>query len=183
MDARRYLFEIVVPTMEDYEKNRTSVRHAFLACVAAFHAVDYFATDTISATTLRQQMRQESPSFRTIDRVAHAFKHATTGHPSSPIQPLTADDVISRPAATWDEAIWNVSDWGDFFGGVTLATDVQTNILGELNRVLAYLKLRLPIIPREWTSKVWIKIPIRLFGPPSCRAGSGSIPSSIALFA
>jgi hypothetical protein len=40
-NAKRYLDDIVEPTITDFENNPTSVRHAFLACVATFHTVDY----------------------------------------------------------------------------------------------------------------------------------------------
>jgi hypothetical protein len=42
-DFVRYLEEIVEPTIADFEQNARSVRHAFLACVTVFHAVDYLA--------------------------------------------------------------------------------------------------------------------------------------------
>jgi hypothetical protein len=42
-DLVRYLDEIVEPTVKDFEANPTSVRHASLACVVVFHAVDYRA--------------------------------------------------------------------------------------------------------------------------------------------
>jgi len=42
-DLERYLGEVVEPTIKDLEANRTSVRHAFLACVVTFHAVDDLA--------------------------------------------------------------------------------------------------------------------------------------------
>jgi hypothetical protein len=39
-DYMRYLEEIVEPTVKEFEENPTSVRRAFLACVAVFHAVE-----------------------------------------------------------------------------------------------------------------------------------------------
>jgi hypothetical protein len=39
-DLRRYLEEIVEPTVKDFAEHPASVRHAFLACVATYHAVD-----------------------------------------------------------------------------------------------------------------------------------------------
>jgi hypothetical protein len=42
-DLARYLDEIVDPTVSDFERNPTSVWHAFLAGVAVFHSVDYLA--------------------------------------------------------------------------------------------------------------------------------------------
>ncbi len=42
-DLERYLKTVVDPTIDDFKKNPASVRHAFLACVATFHAIDYLA--------------------------------------------------------------------------------------------------------------------------------------------
>jgi hypothetical protein len=39
-DLGRYLELIVEPTFDEFEKNRASVRHAFLTCVAIYHAID-----------------------------------------------------------------------------------------------------------------------------------------------
>jgi hypothetical protein len=74
-DLMRYLDEIVDPTIKDFESNPTSVRHAFLACVVAFHAIDYLAYPRKSRG-LRQKFGKESPEFSVIDHVAHAFKHS-----------------------------------------------------------------------------------------------------------
>ena len=78
-DMERYLNEIVEPTIEDFEKNRTSVRHAFLACVTTFHAIDYLAYPR-KARLLREKFRK-NVDFATVDRVAHAFKHVVAGNP------------------------------------------------------------------------------------------------------
>ena len=39
-DLARYIEVIVEPTFEDFRRNSTSTRHAFLTCVAIYHAVD-----------------------------------------------------------------------------------------------------------------------------------------------
>jgi hypothetical protein len=36
----RYLALIVEPTVEEFNSNLFSLRHAFLACVATYHAID-----------------------------------------------------------------------------------------------------------------------------------------------
>lgn len=41
MEIQEYLETIVDPTINDLESNPTSVRYAFLACVVAFHSIDY----------------------------------------------------------------------------------------------------------------------------------------------
>lgn len=70
----RYLKTIVEPTVEDFKRNPTSLRHAFLACVAAYHAIDRIAYPR-SPGNLRKAWGEESCAFRTVDIIAHDFKH------------------------------------------------------------------------------------------------------------
>jgi hypothetical protein len=56
--ADYYLDTIVEPTVAEYEHDRSSVRKAFLACVATFHTIDYLATAS-SAAAIRQRCRAE----------------------------------------------------------------------------------------------------------------------------
>ena len=69
----RYIDVIVEPTFDDFTKYRTS-RHAFLACVAIFHAVDRAAYPR-GAARLRQQWCKASLEFKLVDIAAHHFKH------------------------------------------------------------------------------------------------------------
>jgi hypothetical protein len=85
-DFRRFLTEIVDPTVEEFTANPGSVRHAFLACVVTFHSIDYLAFERKTATrpqgkwgNLRKAYGNASPDFRLVDEVAHVFKHAVTG--------------------------------------------------------------------------------------------------------
>jgi hypothetical protein len=94
-DLALYLDEMVEPTIKDFENNPTSVRHAFLACVTVFHGVDYLAYPRRSPRALRNKFGRESPEFKLIDQVAHAFKHVVTDGP--PGQRVRAAEVISRP--------------------------------------------------------------------------------------
>jgi hypothetical protein len=72
----RYLALIVDPTFDDFHANRGSVRYAFLACVAIYHAVDRVAeTEGKSAAHFRQSWGKESPEFKLVDVIAHHFKH------------------------------------------------------------------------------------------------------------
>src|SRR5882724_6263336 len=98
-DLQQYLRDIVRPTVRDFERHPRSVRHAFLACVALFHSVDYLAFPNKARGT-RQQFRKDSSEFLMIDRLAHAFKHVgTTGKKGR----LLATDVIARPSAKWSQ--------------------------------------------------------------------------------
>ena len=105
-DLAQYLDEIVEPTIKDLEANPTSRRHAFLACVAACHGVDYLAYPD-DPRTLRQQFTHQCVDFKIIDDVGHAFKHVVVGKRDEPR--LKSSEVISRPAAYWDQAVWDLT--------------------------------------------------------------------------
>jgi hypothetical protein len=69
------------------------VRLAFIACVATFHSVDYLAHPRKPAI-LRQQWGKKSKAFKTVDKIAHAFKHVVaSGNPAN--SNLRAKEVIS----------------------------------------------------------------------------------------
>jgi hypothetical protein len=140
-DLERYLDEIVEPTVKDLEANRLSVRHTFLACVATFHAVDYLAHPKHSRR-LRQQFNQESPAFKIVDDVAHAFKHVVTGNPANP--GLKAKEVISRPPAYYDvSGAYGLSRWGDPIGGVTLDNNRTVDLYAVIIEAVAFLRQQL----------------------------------------
>src|SRR3954471_21172674 len=98
IDLERYVIDFVDPTIDDFAKNPTSVRHAFLACVAAFHGVDYLAWPDDSGK-LRSHLRRDE-DFRIVDDVAHAFKHVATSR--RPNKGLRASEVVSRPSGAFD---------------------------------------------------------------------------------
>jgi hypothetical protein len=136
-DLVRYLDEIVEPTIADFEQNPTSVRHAFLACVAVFHSIDYLAYPR-KPQPLRQLFRRQSTDFALVDRVAHAFKHVTSGNQID--ERLGSAEVISRPPAVWGSAVWDLSRWDDPIGGVTLNNDRGVDLLGALKRTVDFLR-------------------------------------------
>jgi hypothetical protein len=139
-DLVRYLDEIVEPTISDLEQNPTSVRHAFIACVAVFHSIDYLAYPS-KPQPLRQLFRRQSPDFALIDQIAHAFKHVSSGNPSG--NRLVATEVISRPWAVWGSAVWGLSSWDDPTGGVTLNNDRSVDLLGALKRTVDFLRKKI----------------------------------------
>jgi len=133
-----YLDEIVEPTIKDFEENRTSRRHAFLACVAAFHAIDYLAYPKKSVGNLRRAFGRRSQDFLMVDRVAHAFKHVTTGPRDGP--DLRMADVIPRPPAFAGVMICGLSFIGDTRGGVTIWGDHSVDLLGTVRRAVTFLR-------------------------------------------
>jgi hypothetical protein len=136
-DLVRYLGDIVEPTIKDFEEHPASVRHAFLACVAAFHAIDYLAFPKRSRG-LRQKFRKQSPDFATVDDVAHAFKHVVAGNRRKPS--LKAQQVIARPPARAGVMMVGFSQLGDPVGAVVLATDLSVNMLGVVTRAAQFLR-------------------------------------------
>jgi hypothetical protein len=72
----RYLELIVDPTFDDFHTKRGSIRHAFLACVTIYHAVDRVAeTEGKSVKHFRQMWGKESLEFKLVDIIAHHSKH------------------------------------------------------------------------------------------------------------
>jgi hypothetical protein len=70
----QYVELIVEPTFEEYKRNSTSARHAYLACLVAYHAVDRAAYPD-EASPLAAQWRSESLAFMLVEEVAQHFKH------------------------------------------------------------------------------------------------------------
>jgi hypothetical protein len=140
-DLRRYLEEIVEPTVKDFAKHPASVRHAFLACVAIYHAVEYMAHPR-KPQTLAQKWGSQSEAFRRVDEVAHAFKHviSTRREPN-----LNAGAVISRPPAFAGVMKCGISILGDTIGAVTFQEDRTVNLLGTVHEAVAFLKTQIEV--------------------------------------
>jgi hypothetical protein len=137
-DLVRYLNVIVDPTVADLEAEPTSVRKAFLACVAVYHAIDRFAYPG-KPGNWKKRWREQSPEFALVDDVAHAFKHVVAGNPVRPDH-LKAGEVISRPPAYYGVAAYGLSRWDDPIGGVTLADDPTVDVLNVIRRAVAFLR-------------------------------------------
>jgi hypothetical protein len=81
----RYLEVIVDPTFDDFYGGRGSVRLAYLACVAIFHAVDRAADESgTRSAKLRQEWCNESLEFKLVDVIAHHFKHVQSSDEKIP---------------------------------------------------------------------------------------------------
>lgn len=81
----RYLEVIVDPTFDDFCADRGSVRLAYLACTAIFHAIDRAADESgTRRATLRQEWCKESFEFKLVDIIAHHFKHVQSSDEKIP---------------------------------------------------------------------------------------------------
>ncbi len=133
-DLLRYLKDIVEPTIKDFEHNPTSERHAFLACVATFHAVDYLAFPD-KARGLRQKFGRKSEDFKVVDEVAHAFKHVRAGDPAKPS--LTAKEVVSR-RGVFQPGVFQPDAFD--VGAVTLEDKPEVNLLRTVKGAVKFLR-------------------------------------------
>jgi hypothetical protein len=75
-DLDEYMELIVEPTWEEYKRNSASVRHAYLACLVTYHAVDRAAYPK-EPTPMAERWAKESLPFMLISEVALHFKHGT----------------------------------------------------------------------------------------------------------
>jgi len=82
----RYLDDIVEPTFEDFKRNPRSLRHAYLACLVTYHAIDR-VTYPKNPGNLRKQWKKASVQFAIVDMIAHKVKH------------VVSDDEKYRPAS------------------------------------------------------------------------------------
>jgi hypothetical protein len=66
-----FLDQIVEPTFADFEANPGSIRHAYLACVATYHAIDR-AGEGVSGRVgnLKKKWREQSLEFVIVDMMA-----------------------------------------------------------------------------------------------------------------
>lgn len=82
-DLARYIELIVEPTFEDFRRNSTSVRHAFLTCVAIYHAVDRVSYHK-KPSNLGKAWVKECFDFLIVDMIAHHFKHVRSDYEKAP---------------------------------------------------------------------------------------------------
>jgi hypothetical protein len=137
-DMVQYIEDFVEPTIADFQKNPMSVRHAFLAAVTVFHAIDYLAYPRKRSADLRQKFRRESTDFAIVDDVAHAFKHVSAGNRAKPH--LKSKEVAARPPLYFDvSGALDVSRFDDPVGGVMLLNARQIDLLSVLHNAVTFL--------------------------------------------
>ena len=80
---KQYIECIVEPTFRDFEHEPGSMRHAYLACVAAYHAIDWAAYPK-KPGTLRKEWRCQSFEFIIVDMITHKLKHVISDDEKAP---------------------------------------------------------------------------------------------------
>src|ERR1700745_3548435 len=88
---------IVEPTFDDFKRNPGSVRHAYLACLVTYHAIDRVTYPTPPGNLLKQ-WREESIEFMLVEQVALHLKHVKSEFAKWAKKTLPADTLlITRP--------------------------------------------------------------------------------------
>jgi gamma-glutamyl phosphate reductase len=130
----RYLDEIVDPIVKEFSEHPDSRRHAFIACVAVFHSIDYLAYPRKSRT-LREEFRKASPAFQIVDEIAHAFKHVDTGGRT----PLRTDKIVTHKGGF-------SADFSDGFdvSKVTVKDRPDLNLLSSVLAAVSFLRAYRP---------------------------------------
>ena len=137
MSPQEYLELIVEPTVAEFEQDQSSVRRAFLACVAVFHTIDYIRPKKYQ--NLRKLFREECAAFATIDRVASAFKHVESDGKA----PLKASAVYGRPPALAGVAMAGRSLSGDITGAVVIDGENGDSLMVVVCEALDFLRQKL----------------------------------------
>ena len=93
IELNRYIELIVEPTFEDFKRHPDSVRHAYLACLVTYHAIDR-ATYPSAPGNLLNEWREESIEFMLIEQVALHLKHVKSDFAKWAKKTLPADTLL-----------------------------------------------------------------------------------------
>jgi hypothetical protein len=113
MTPAEYFRELVEPTIAEFEANPASVRHAYAACVFAYHFADVVAVHTgRSKTQVRKELAGIAAEFWTVEGVATVAKHLEATRTT--VRPKAEDTHLGQAAAFADGAYWaDGSSWAD----------------------------------------------------------------------
>ncbi|MFO1173211.1 MAG: hypothetical protein U1E49_19870 [Hyphomicrobiaceae bacterium] len=114
MTPAQYFNEIALPTVQEFKKDRQSRRHAYLACIAVFHVMNYLAEarSEKKAKTVQDIVKADlGESFHVVRVVCNSAKHLRLDDKHE-IEFRSGDDW-SRPAARAGQAIAGLSRIGD----------------------------------------------------------------------
>jgi hypothetical protein len=105
MTPAEYFHELVEPTIAEFEANPASVRHAYAACMFAYHFADAVAVHAgRSKSQVRKELAALATEFWTVEGIATVAKHleATT----TPVKPRIGDTHLGQAAAFASGAYW-----------------------------------------------------------------------------
>jgi hypothetical protein len=106
----RYLELIVDPTWDDFHNNRDSVRHAFLACAAIYHAIDRVAEEEGKRAAHLRQLWFDGPAFAYDSSDCWVHSSGTSLRPRRHRSATAASNQSFFKSAWSMTMIWS---WGD----------------------------------------------------------------------
>jgi hypothetical protein len=115
------------PTIKDLAQNRASKRHAFLACLATYHMIDYLCGKRRKAV-VRGEYRAQSQAFAAIDRIAHGRQD---GQPDPPRSALHLDETLAESVGGRGAASGNI--------GAARLIGEGTDVLALVNEAADFL--------------------------------------------
>ncbi len=129
MTPSEYFRELVEPTIAEFEANPASVRHAYAACVFAYHFADAVAVHLTpdrnpgriknELAKVRNDLTTLAKEFRTVEGVATMAKHIEVMNEKMPVRPKTEDTHVSLgEKGIWTDAASNIAPWTDATGTV-----------------------------------------------------------------
>ena len=127
MTPEEYMRDIMQPTIKELIQNRTSKRHAFLACVVTYHMIDYLCGKRRKAV-LRGEYRLQSAAFAAVDRIAHGRAEAQSGRARSPSR---VGETPADLAASAEGEAWLAGEGTDILALVNEAADFLAKKAGE----------------------------------------------------
>ena len=127
MTPEEYMRDILQPTIKELVQNRTSKRHAFLACVVTYHMIDYLCGKRRKAV-LRGEYRLQSPAFAAVDRIANGRAEAQSARAPSPSR---VGETPAGLAALVEGEASLAGEWTDVLALVNEAAEFLAKKAGE----------------------------------------------------
>jgi hypothetical protein len=116
MTPGEFAAEIVVPTVREFRDNRRSRRHAYLACLTAYHLKDHLKSVEADVESA-MKVYGPSRSFEAVRSVCTATKHVEFAGSRSEHIPFRIGDDFERPPCVAGQAVPGLSRVGDPIGG------------------------------------------------------------------
>jgi hypothetical protein len=136
-----YVNEIVVPTIKEFRDNRTSRRHAYLACIVIFHIKEHLRV--FGETNIDVVMK--SKAFDSVRSICNGTKHVVTDA-SHNIRFESGTDYV-RPPAFCNVMICGLSYLGDTKGGREIFDGrARIDLYGACREALQMFKLKFPTV-------------------------------------
>jgi hypothetical protein len=136
MKPSAYFHELVEPAIAEFEANPTSIRHAYAACMFAWHFADAVLVRTGHGPHASRKAKGDAleairsciaalanppTAFGTIAGIANMVKHLEVTDPRLPVKPKPEDTHVGPEAAWSDDGTY----WLDHDGSEVSWSDAE----------------------------------------------------------